>query len=157
VPLLELTTRIHAPIGRCFDLARCLELHADSLKYTGESIVAGVEGGLIELGQSVTFRARHFGVWQRLTSRLTVYDPPHHFRDSMIKGAFKRLNHDHFFREDGEETIMIDRFDFASPLGPLGWIADQLLLRRYMRHLLEERNRVIKKIAESNAWREYLA
>jgi hypothetical protein len=66
---IELSTHINAPIGRCFDLARSIELHVESTKQTGERAIAGRTSGLIELGESVTWRAKHFGIWQNLTSK----------------------------------------------------------------------------------------
>ena len=47
--------------------------------------------GVIGLGDSVTWRARHFGVWQRLTSKITALERPRHFRDTMTSGAFARF------------------------------------------------------------------
>jgi ligand-binding SRPBCC domain-containing protein len=156
MPVIEITTRIHAPIERCFDLSRSIDLHTRSTGGTGERAVAGVTSGLIGAGEEVTWRARHLGVWQQLRSRITAFDPPFHFRDSMVRGAFKRIDHDHYFRADGDDTIMLDRFDFSSPFGVLGTIAERLFLTGYMRRFLEERNRVIKEIAESERWGEFL-
>ncbi len=157
MPVLELTTRIRAPLQRCFDLARSVDLHERSTRDTGERAVAGVTHGLLGPGDQVTWRARHFGIWQELTSCITAFDPPRHFRDSMQRGAFARFDHDHFFTADGEHTEMRDVFDFTSPLGPLGRIADALLLTRYMRRFLAGRNRVIQRVAESDEWRMHLA
>ena len=60
---LEEVTRIAAPIERCFDLSRSVEVHLAGNVHCGETAVAlgGVTAGLIELGQCVTWRARHFG------------------------------------------------------------------------------------------------
>ena len=52
---------------------------------------------------------------------------------------------------------MRDVFDYTSPLGFLGVIADSLFLRAYMRSLLEERNEIIKRIAESGDCAKYLS
>ena len=101
-------------------------------------------------------RARHFGIWQQLTSRITEFDPPAHFRDSLVRGAFRRFDHDHFFSQRGEVTVMRDVFDFQSPLGILGRIADYLFLTRYMKRLLINRNTLIKMTAETDQWRRYL-
>ena len=157
MPLIALATLINAPVERVFNLARSLDLHIDSMTDTGERIVGGLSSGLIGPGDTVTWSARHLGVRQRLTSRITLFDPPRHFRDSMVKGAFQRFDHDHFF-EEGENgtTVMRDRFDFTSPLGPAGRLADTLFLMRYMTRLLEERNRVVKAVAESEQWKKYL-
>ena len=157
MPVLELTTLIAAPVERVFDLSRSIDLHTASTAATGERAVAGVTTGLIGPGEEVTWRARHFGVWQSLTSRIVIFDRPRHFRDSMVRGAFRRFDHDHRFEPCAEGTRMRDVFDYTSPLGVLGRLADALVLERYMRALLEERNRVIKQVAESpDAFRRYL-
>jgi ligand-binding SRPBCC domain-containing protein len=156
VPVIDITTQITAPMQRVFDLSRSVDLHAASTGQTGERAVAGVTSGLMSLGQEVTWRARHFGVWQRLTSRITAFDSPTHFRDSLVRGAFRRFDHDHFFSQRGDITVMRDVFDFQSPLGILGRIADYLFLIRYLRHFLVTRNAVIKKAAETDQWKRYL-
>ena len=150
---IELVTLILAPKERCFDLSLSVDLHVASTRDTGERAVAGVTSGLLQLGEQVTWSARHFGVRQRLTTRITALERPRHFRDSMVSGAFRRFDHDHFFEAKGDATEMRDVFDFESPLGPLGRIADALVLTRYLRGFLERRNEVIKQAAESDGWR----
>ena len=76
--------------------------------------------------------------------------------DSMVSGAFRRFDHDHEFRVEGEDTIMVDRFDYTSPLGPLGMIADFLFLESYMRKFLIQRNEIIKKVVDSGRASEFL-
>jgi ligand-binding SRPBCC domain-containing protein len=120
---------------------------------TGETIVGGVRSGLMGPGDEVTWRARHLGVWQRLTSTISAYDRPHHFRDSMVRGAFARFDHDHYFEELAGRTVMRDVFDFSSPLGPLGRLADAVFLTAYLRRFLERRNHVLQTVAESDEWR----
>jgi ligand-binding SRPBCC domain-containing protein len=96
-------------------------------------------------------------VRQTLTSRITAYERPAFFRDSMVRGAFARLDHDHRFTDDGAGgTIMDDVFDFAAPGGPLGLIAERLVLGRYLRRLLVTRNEAIRTAAESDAWRRFI-
>jgi ligand-binding SRPBCC domain-containing protein len=141
---------------RVFDLSRSVDLHAASTAHTGERAVGGVTNGLMTLGEEVTWRARHFGIWQQLTSRITEFDPPGYFRDSLVRGAFRRFDHDHFFSQRGEVTLMRDVFDFQSPLGILGRIANYLFLTRYMKRLLISRNILIKTTAETDQWRRYL-
>jgi ligand-binding SRPBCC domain-containing protein len=114
------------------------------------------------LDDVVTWQARHFGIRQRLTSRITRFDPPHAFQDTMLHGAFAWMQHDHFFRAvaggaDGGVTEMRDIFRFAAPPGPLGLVAERLVLRRYLSALLRERNEVVKQVAEAGDWKRYLA
>jgi ligand-binding SRPBCC domain-containing protein len=84
-------------------------------------------------------------------------DAPRYFQDTMVRGAFKSMQHDHYFLalEDGV-TEMRDVFTFSAPLGILGRVAEALVLKRYMTALLRERNAVIKEVAESTEWKEYL-
>src|SRR3954468_10787271 len=118
VRLEELTT-IQAPIERCFDLARSVEVHLLGNVHFGEQAVAtgGVTSGLIDMGQRVTWRAKHFGVRQNLTSEMTAMERPVYFQDVMIRGAFRLMKHDHYFRPlFSGETEMKDVFCFAAPL-----------------------------------------
>jgi ligand-binding SRPBCC domain-containing protein len=154
--LIELTTLIAASRELCFDLARSIELHTHSTARTGETAIAGRTSGLLGLGDEVTWRAKHFGVWHTLTSRITAFDRPAYFRDSMVRGAFCHLDHDHHFETHGTGTLMRDVFDFAAPFAALGRLAERLVLRSYLQRFLEERNRHIKAAAESGAWRRFV-
>ena len=155
MPVIELVTRVRAPIGICFDAARNIDLHVSSTAKTAERAVAGVTSGLIGMGEDVTWEAVHLGFRQRLTSRITAFDRPRHFRDSQVQGAFRRFDHDHYFEEiDRDTTKVVDRFDYEAPFGWLGRLGDLLFLKRYMRRFLEERNRVLKEAAEDEYLRD---
>lgn len=158
MPTLLLHTRIRAPADRVFDLARSIDLHQVSTRQTGEVAIAGKTSGLIGLGEQVTWRARHFGVVQQLTVRITAFDRPHTFTDEMVSGAFAGFIHRHEFTESDGWTTMTDHFDYRAPLRPLGRLVEQLVLNRYMTDLLAIRNATIREVAESDAaWRELLA
>jgi len=156
MPVIELTTVIRAPRERVFDLARSIDAHQDSTSGTEERAVAGITTGLIGMDDEVTWEAGHFGVRQRLSVRVTAFDRPNHFQDIMISGAFKTMIHDHEFSDHAEGTLMRDRFEFQSPLGILGRVAERIFLATYMRRFLVERNGVLKQLAESEEWRRYL-
>lgn len=156
MPIIKIETVINTPIERVFDLARCIDLHTASMAQSREKAVAGKTKGLINKDETVTWEAVHFGVRQKLTSKITIFEPPHHFRDSMVKGAFKRFDHDHLFETKDTLTLIRDVFDYDSPLGFLGNIADRLFLESYMKNLLASRNELIKKVAESEEWQKYL-
>ncbi len=156
---LEELTIINAPIERCFDLARGVEVHVAGNVHFGEQAIAagGVTSGVIGLAQRVTWRAKHFGVWLTLTSEINELEPPSYFRDVMVKGPFRSIEHDHLFRQlPNSQTEMKDIFCFAAPLPGVGLLVEDFVLRDYMRKLLQERNLIIKQIAESAEWRRYL-
>jgi ligand-binding SRPBCC domain-containing protein len=153
---------IAAPIERVFDLARSIEVHLLGNTHFGEQATAGTRTGLIGMGEQVTWEARHFFVRQQLTSAITALDSPRYFQDTMLRGAFRSMQHDHYFRSlqpagnGSPRTEMADEFRFSAPLPWLGGLAEFLVLRRYMRKLLQERNAVIQQVAESDEWRRYL-
>jgi ligand-binding SRPBCC domain-containing protein len=154
---IDIPTRIAAPPDRCFDLSRSVELHTRSAAGTGEVAIAGRTSGLLELGDEVTWQGRHFGVRQTLTSRITAYERPAYFRDSMVRGAFTRLDHDHHFAGDGHGGMIVrDVLEFAAPYGLLGRVVERLLLTAYLHRFLVARNRTIKAIAESGAWKPFV-
>ncbi|TCM96410.1 hypothetical protein EV294_105277 [Paenibacillus sp. BK033] len=148
MPVIVQTLFIEAPIDVCFDLSRSIELHMSSTSQTKERAVKGRTSGLIELGETVTWEAVHFGVRQRLTAVISEYERPCRFVDEMVEGAFKRFKHEHRFESRDGGTLMTDIFDYTSPLGPLGSLADVLFLRSYMERFLMQRNSCIKRQAE---------
>jgi ligand-binding SRPBCC domain-containing protein len=154
--IIQFATLIGAPRERVFDLARSIDAHQKSTERTQERAIAGVTTGLIGMSDEVTWEARHLGIRQRLTVRVTAFDRPSHFQDVIVRGAFKRMVHDHTFLEVPSGTQMIDRFEFESPFGILGRLVDRLFLGRYMRQFLAQRNRQLKVLAESEDWRKYL-
>jgi hypothetical protein len=154
MPVIEIELRVAASIDLVFDLSRSVELHVRSTSGTNVRVVAGVTAGLLSLHDQVTWEAVHFGVRQRLTSRVVAFDRPRHFRDSMVAGAFRRFDHD-IFESAGAETIVRDRFDFDSPFGPAGHLVNAVILTRYMRRLLERRLETIKAVAESGERAKY--
>ncbi|WP_194362535.1 SRPBCC family protein [Rufibacter immobilis] len=93
-----------------------------------------------------------------MSSHITAFELSYFFADEMLTGAFKSFRHKHRFEAlAGGTTHMIDVFHYTSPLGVLGKLADYLFLKQYRPHLLLERNRVIKEVAESGKWQEVLA
>jgi ligand-binding SRPBCC domain-containing protein len=146
---IELVTEIEATPERCFDLSRDIDIHLRAMAKSGERVVGGKTAGLMGLGEEVTWQARYFGVTHRHTSRITVFDRPRHFRDSMSAGRFKRFAHDHYFEPNGTgRTLMKDIVEFDSPFGYLGWLVDRFFLADYLGDLIAKRNGFIKAVAE---------
>ena len=146
---IVLTTSINAPIQIVFDCARSVDIHLLSTAKTNEKAIAGRTSGLCELGDEITWRAKHFGIYQTLSSKITKLKEPFYFRDSMIKGAFTFIKHDHFFEEHNGLTEMKDVFQYGVPYGIFGRLFNRLILKAYMRNLLITRNEVIKEVCEN--------
>ncbi|UKM66618.1 SRPBCC family protein [Flavobacteriaceae bacterium GSB9] len=156
MPRIELRTEIKADKEIVFDLSRSIDLHKISTEHTNETAIAGKTSGLIGLNESVTWRAKHFGIYQKLTSKITEFDRPNYFADEMVSGAFNEFKHEHHFAELNGGTLMTDFFDYKSPFGILGKLADILFLKKYITDLLTERNRIVKEFAESDKWKQII-
>jgi ligand-binding SRPBCC domain-containing protein len=145
---IAMITTINAPIQTVFDCARSIDIHHLSTAKTNEKAIAGKTSGLCELGDTVTWRAKHFGIYQTLSSKITKLKAPFYFQDCMVKGAFSFIKHDHFFEEKDGKTLMKDVFVYGVTYGIFGTLFNNIILKKYMITLLKERNRVIKEIAE---------
>ncbi|WP_043933214.1 SRPBCC family protein [Bacillus sp. EB01] len=150
MPIIQHKEWINAPIEVCFDLARNVDIHIQTTSATKERAVGGVAKGLLELGNTVTWEAVHFGIKQRLTAKVTMMERPHIFVDIMVKGAFASFVHTHKFVEEKGGTLMMDTFKYKSPLGVIGILADKLFLEKYMKVFIESRAKGLKDIAESS-------
>lgn len=153
MPVIKLNTNIHAPIEVCFNLSRSVELHKISTSHTNETVISGRTSGLFEKGDTVKWRAKHFGVYQQLEMVITEMVFPVYFEDCMLKGIFKSISHKHYFEKKDEVTVMKDEFAYNVPFGIAGNIFDALILKTYMTDLLARRNQTIKEFAENGNWK----
>ena len=156
MPIIHLTTFIAAPIERVFDLSRSIELHKKSMTDYREEAVAGTISGLINLNETVTWKAKHLMRNRVLQVQITAMDRPFSFTDEMKKGDFKRMKHEHHFKAIDNGTLMIDVFSYDVRFGGLGRFINNLYVLPYLEKLLEQRNSVIKEYAESNKWQHVL-
>ena len=156
MPKIEIVTSIRSTPEICFDLSRSIDLHKISTAKTNEKAIAETITGLINSGETVTWEATHFGITQKLTSKITAFKSPFHFRDEQVKGAFRSFTHDHFFEQKNDIVIMKDIFDFISPFGIAGNIFNKLILTKYLTKFLNDRNNVIKAYAESEKWKSII-
>lgn len=133
----EIVTRAAVPADALFDASRDIGAHVASMRGTGERAIGGVTSGLIGLDETVTWRAWHFGIPFRMTSRITALERPHRFVDEQTTGPFRLFRHEHLYVERDGTTIMTDRVTLASPV--FGRVAERLVLVPYLRRLLIRR------------------
>lgn len=93
----------------------------------------------------------------RWTARYVEHRPPHGlppgrrawFVDEQVRGPFARWRHAHRFEEimDAGRTKVwaIDELDYAVPLGPLGVVANKLVVRRMLDDTFAFRHRVMRE------------
>jgi ligand-binding SRPBCC domain-containing protein len=153
---IHLTTFIAAPVERVFDLSRSINLHKISTAETNEKAIGGVMNGLINLDETVTWRAKHLFKTRQFTSKIVAMQKPDFFIDKMIDGDFKSFRHEHHFKNTDNGAIMIDMLEFECPYGVIGKCVNKFFLKNYLQTFLEKRNAVIKEYAESGKWKAIL-
>ena len=119
MPKIHLTTFIQAPAERVFDLCRHIDLHKQSMAKYKEVTVAGIQFGMIEKDDTVTWKARH--LFKKRFLRVKVSEMKKHemFTDEQVQGDFKIMKHEHYFKPCDNGTLLIDLFHFESKFGIL--------------------------------------
>ncbi|WP_130734133.1 SRPBCC family protein [Flavobacterium sp. J27] len=145
---IHLTTRIKAPCHIAFDIARNIDIHQQSATKTKEKAIAGKTSGLIELGETVTWKGKHFGLYIKHQSIISQMEYPNSFVDEQLKGHFKAFKHTHLFEEQNGITIMQDILEYETPYGIFGKLFDKLLLKNHLKNFLSSRNTILKRISE---------
>ncbi len=157
MPTIHLTTFIKAPVVRVFDLSRSISFHENSMAQTEEKAIAGKTLGLVNINDTITWQAKHLLKKRTLESKITAMEPFTFFEDTMLKGDFVSLRHEHHFKKVANGTIMIDVFEFESPYGKIGSIVNTLVLKKYLTRFLITRNEMLKHYAESDKLKTILS
>lgn len=133
-----LTTECAADVATMFDVSLDIDVHVRSMRRSRERAIAGVTSGRIGLGQTVTWRARHFGLWFTMTSKITELDRPSRFVDEQVRGPFRSFHHVHEFVRASNGCRMTDTITVSAPF--FGILAERLVLVPYLKRLMRQRN-----------------
>lgn len=151
------TRTIHAPLERCFDLTRSVDVHVYTSRTIAGRAIGGKRHGLAALGDQTTWSARFFGIRCALTTEIQRCEAPHHLTDWLRHGAFLEFGHHYRLLELRTGQVELeDAFTFRSPGGWLGRVFDEWVLRPVMRRVMESRLDDIKRLAESDGWNVFL-
>jgi ligand-binding SRPBCC domain-containing protein len=129
-----------------------IDLHTASMSQSRERAIGSRTSGVLALGDAVTWRAVHFRIPWRMTSKITEYDPPNHFVDEQVRGPFAWFRHEHRYEPISGGTRMTDHVAFQASFGPLGRLAERLVLGEYVAKLIDARNAYLR--AESSRTKE---
>ncbi|NYE94000.1 ligand-binding SRPBCC domain-containing protein [Psychromicrobium silvestre] len=140
---LSLHTASELSPEELFTRSLSIDAHLASMSKSEETAIAGTTSGSIQFGETVTWRARHFGIWWTMTSKITELDAPKKFVDQQHRGPFKSFRHEHSFESTPAGSLMTDLIEVTAPLGPLGLLAEKLFLKSYLKRLIEERNQFL--------------
>ena len=150
---LKESIHINAPIERCFLLSTSIEIVGMTLHMKP---VGGKTSGLIVAGDRVQWRGWKFGLPAWHDTLITRYERPNFFQDAMARGMFHQFQHDHRFEDIDGRTLLADVVTFTMPLGPIGnYMAKKVVIPHILTTMLQ-RFDLIKRIAESSDWENYL-
>lgn len=163
--ILRESIEVAAPIERIFLLStslaiveRELHMHPVPAEYMDEhsNRQATRTTGLVTGNDRVRWEGWQLGLPQYHVSLIAPFEPYRFFRDCMVAGRFRSFEHDHIFTPTQNGVRLDDEIRFSLPLGPLGKAAGQLILVPHIRSLMGRRFRLLRQIAESDQWREFL-
>ena len=159
MPLIHETVHVRAPVARCFDLTRSVDLHVDSSPGIAARAVDGRRTGLSTEGDWTVWSARFFGLRFRMTTRIEHFTPPHRFEDRLMRGLLRRFTHAYRCDPLPDGTCALsDHLTVEAPFPPFGRLVERLYLQRRMRILVRQRLHAIKTVAEDDTlWPRYLA
>ena len=149
---IQLITRITAPIEIVFNNCRNIDIHQYSASKTNEIAIAGKTSGLINEGETVTWKGKHFGIYIQHESIISEMDFPNYFVDEQLKGHFKKFKHEHIFIKKENKTIMTDILEYKTPYGIFGKLFDKIVLKKHLTNFIIERNSVLKSISENHKY-----
>ena len=145
---------INAPIDRCFLLSTSIEL---ARRTYGMRPIDGKTSGRVIANDRLVWAGWKFGFPQMHESHITAYERPAFFQDTMGRGRFKRYQHDHYFYEMDERTVLNDKIRFTMPLGFVGQLVGQFVLVPYLSRRLRRRLVLLRTVAQNRKqWLKYL-
>ena len=102
-----------------------------------------------------TFRPFRWFSWRRKwTAAIVDFEWDHHFIDVQQKGPFKRWRHRHEFITDYRNgfngTLVRDEIEYEVGFGPLGALANTLMIEREMRRIFAHRQKVLPELLRSD-------
>jgi len=147
---IRLKTTINAPIEIVFNNSRNIDIHQYSASKTNEIAIAGRTSGLINKGETVTWKGKHFGIYLKHQSIITKMEFPNYFVDEQLKGHFKRFKHEHIFQQKENKTVMTDILEYETPFGIFGKLFDKLILENHLSNFILYRNQILKKLSENH-------
>lgn len=156
MPKIHLTTFIAAPSEVVFDLSRHISVHKESMAPYKLEAVAGTRFGLIEKGDTVTWRSHHLFKERLQRIKYAEVKRADVITEVQMQGDLTSFQHEHHFKSIDNGMLLIDLVDFEMPYGQLGRWFNSLYFTRYMESLLHRRNDTLKRFAETDRWKKIL-
>lgn len=159
MPTLEFQTNIAAPLEKVWAFHDDVNASLPALSPPGDQVSIESADLPVKVGSRIIILAKGpLGMKLRWVARITEYRPPHvvvfgeeaRFVDEQEAGPFKSWRHEHDFeRIDEKTTLLTDRITYRVGFGPLGWIANLLLVRPKLKGMFRFRHGQTRKLLEN--------
>jgi hypothetical protein len=156
MPTIHLTNFIAQSAEIVFDLVRHVGVQRDAFSDYHQEAVAGTRFGLLESGETITWRARHFFRDRLIRFRIEEMTKPERLFLEQAMGPFLHFRHERYVKPCENGSILIDLVQYEWKHGSLGQLADRFYLRRYLEKILNIHIDAIRKAAEGGRWKTYL-
>ncbi len=97
----------------------------------------------MKIGTLIDYRLRIKGLPILWRTRICDWDPPNRFVDEQLKGPYHLWYHTHWFKRDGEGTLIGDRIEYR-PRG--GALINTLFVKRDVRTIFTYRQKVMAEL-----------
>ncbi len=112
-------------------------------------VVVTPEPIAMRVGTLIQYRLRLHGVPVSWLTSIQAWEPPHRFVDVQVRGPYALWHHTHTFAPDGDGgTVMRDVVRYAIGFGPLGELADRLLVQRDLDAIFAFRRDAVHRLLE---------
>lgn len=141
---------IPAPLEKVFDFFS----QAENLeKITPEFLNFRIEilPPEMKAGAQIAYRLNVHHLPVKWLTEVTVWEPPHRFVDSQIRGPYKKWVHEHRFAAVGRQTRMEDTVHYQLPFGMLGQLAHRLFVQKDVESIFKFREQVITNLFKQGA------
>lgn len=90
-------------------------------------------------------------IWVSWLTEISHVEDRSKFVDNQLSGPYKVWHHTHRFVEDDEGVLMTDDVAYVMPFGVIGTIVNALFVRRQLKHIFDERRRLVAELFTSKS------
>lgn len=108
--------------------------------------ILSIEPPQVQVGTLIRYRLRWGIVPLFWKTKITAWEPPHRFKDFQLSGPYKLWDHEHRFVSERGGTRLIDEVHYALHFGPLGRLANHLIVRKDVEKIFAYRKKAIREL-----------
>ena len=156
MPTLLFETTVPAPLDRVWAFYEDVTAALPAISPPESRVQIESADLPVREGSRIVITARGPLGWRiRWVAKIIEHRLPHpvafgeeaRFVDEQESGPFAAWRHEHEFeRVDERTTRVVDRVTYRAPFGPLGWVADWLVVRPQLRRMFRHRHAALGRV-----------